>query len=182
MIWLWGGGTRPELEPFAQRFGTEGAVIAAVDLVRGIGVSLGLDILDVDGATGYIKTNFAGKGQAAIAALDDHAFVFVHVEAPDEAGHQGDIRAKVDAIEAIDRHVVGPLHAALESQGDYRILVLPDHPTPIALRTHVPERVPFAYCGTGVGDASGRLYTEANAAGTGRTVDPGHMLMRVFLR
>jgi len=106
--------------------------------------------------------------------------VFVHIEAPDEAGHQGDIQAKVDAIEAIDRHIVGPLLDALEARGDYRLLVLPDHPTPIELRTHIAEPVPFAYCGTGVGEPSGRLFTEANAAETGVAVDPGYRLMEVF--
>ena len=180
MIWLWGGGTRPRLTPFAERFGKRGAVVAAVDLVRGIAVSIGLDVVQVEGATGYIKTNFAGKGQAAIEALETHDLVFVHIEAPDEAGHQGDIQAKVDAIEAIDRHIVGPLLDALEARGDYRLLVLPDHPTPIELRTHVPEPVPFAYCGAGVGQPSGRVFTEANAAETGVVVDPGHRLMEIF--
>ena len=182
MIWLWGGGTRPSLEPFAQRYGKRGAVIAAVDLVRGIAASVGLDIIKVEGATGYIHTNFAGKGQAAIEALGTHDFAFVHIEAPDEASHQGNIQAKVDAIEAVDEHIVGPLLAALASRGEYRLLVLPDHPTPLEVRTHVAEPVPFAYCGTGVGDRSGLSFTEPNAAQTGLLVEPGHLLLGTFLR
>lgn len=181
MIWLWGGGTRPALQPFAERFGLHGAAIAAVDLVRGLATCLGLDVIRVEGATGYIQTNFAGKGQAAIEALARYDLVFVHIEAPDEAGHQGNIQAKVDAIEAIDKHIVGPLHAALEARGHYRLLVLPDHPTPLEVRTHVAEPVPFAYCGTNVPEPSGRHFTEANAAETGLTVQPGHQLMRLFL-
>jgi len=180
MIWLWGGGRRPTLTPFAERYGKRGAVIAAVDLVQGIAVSLGLDVIKVEGATGYVKTNYAGKGRAAVEALDRYELVFVHIEAPDEAGHQGDIQAKVDAIEAIDKHVVGPLLDALEAGGEHRLLVLPDHPTPLEVRTHVAEPVPFAYCGTGVGEPSRRLFTEANAAETGLLVDPGHRLMGIF--
>lgn len=181
MIWLWGGGTEPALPPFAERFGRTGAVVAAVDLVRGIAICLELDVIDVEGATGYIQTNFAGKGQAAIEALADHDLIVVHIEAPDEAGHHGDIQAKVDVIEAIDRHVVGPLLDHLEATGDYRMLVLPDHPTPIAVRTHTREPVPFAYCGSDLAEPSHRLYTEANAAETGLVVEPGHRLMAFFL-
>jgi len=181
MIWLWGGGTKPTLQPFAERFGLRGAAIAAVDLVRGLATCLGIDVIRVEGATGYIQTNFAGKGQAAIDALARYDLVFVHIEAPDEAGHQGNIQAKVDAIEAIDKHIVGPLHAALEARGDYRLLVLPDHPTPLEVRTHVAEPVPFAYGGSDVAEPSGRRFTEANAAETGLKVAPGHRLMPLFL-
>jgi 2,3-bisphosphoglycerate-independent phosphoglycerate mutase len=181
LIWLWGGGTRPELEPFAERYGPRGAVVAAVDLVRGIGRSLGLDIIDVEGATGYVHTNFVGKGKAAIDALHDYDFVFVHIEAPDEAGHEGDIQAKVDTIEAIDTHIVGPVLDVLEARGDGRLLVLPDHPTPIDLRTHVHEAVPFAWCGPGAGEPSGRDYTEKTASETGLMMRRGHELMGTFL-
>jgi 2,3-bisphosphoglycerate-independent phosphoglycerate mutase len=155
--------------------------VAAVDLVRGIGRSLELDIIDVEGATGYVHTNFAGKGQAAIDALHDYDFVFVHIEAPDEAGHEGDIQAKVDAIEAIDSHIVGPVLDVLQARGDGRLLVLPDHPTPIDLRTHVHEAVPFAWCGQGAGEPSGRDYTEQAAAETGLLIRHGHELMGTFL-
>ncbi len=180
-VWLWGGGTRPHLQPFVQRHGLRGAAIAAVDLVKGIAISLGFDAPHVPGATGYLQTNYAGKGQAAVAALEDHDLVFVHVEAPDEAGHQGDIQAKVDAIEAVDQHVVGPVIEALAQAGDYRLLVLPDHPTPIAVRTHVAEDVPFAWCGSDVAEGSGERFTEGAAARTGLTVRPGHRLMAAFL-
>jgi 2,3-bisphosphoglycerate-independent phosphoglycerate mutase len=181
MIWLWGGGTRPQFRAFQDTYGRRAAVIAAVDLVRGIAVTLGMDVIQVEGATGYIQTNYAGKGRAAVEALRDHDLVFVHIEAPDEAGHQGNIQAKVDAIEAIDKHIVGPLADALAAMGDHRLLVLPDHPTPIDLRTHVAEPVPFAYAGSGVGEPSRRLYTEANAAETGLLIDPGYRLMGIFL-
>jgi len=180
-IWLWGGGTKPQLEPFRQRFGKTASVIAAVDLVKGIAISLGLDAPHVEGATGYLNTDYAAKGQAAIAALAGHDLVVVHVEAPDEAGHTGDIQGKVDAIEAVDKHVVGPLHDALAATGHYRLLVLPDHPTPIALRTHVSRPVPFALCGTDIAERSHAPYTEAAAAATGLVVEPGHRLMSVFL-
>ena len=181
MIWLWGGGTKPALPAFARRFGKSGAVVAAVDLVRGIGLSIGLTVVHVEGATGYLNTDYAAKGQGAIDALECHDVAIVHIEAPDEAGHSGDIQAKVDAIEAIDKHITGPILSYLETCGDHRLLVLPDHPTPIDLRTHVHEAVPFACCGTGIDEPSGRLYSEANAAETGLVVDPGHELMGRFL-
>ncbi len=180
MIWLWGGGTRPDLVPFERLYGKRAAVVAAVDLVRGLAVCSGLEVIEVEGATGDLHTNYEGKGQGAIAALEDHDMVIVHVEAPDEASHLGDIQAKVDAIEAVDRHVVAPLLEALEGR-DYRLLVLPDHPTPIETRTHAVGAVPFALCGSDIAEPSGRLYTEANAAETGLTVEPGHRLMEVFL-
>lgn len=180
MIWLWGGGKRPQLRAFRESYGKRGAVIAAVDLVRGIATSVGMDVLSVEGATGYVNTNYAGKGRAAIEAIDRYDLVFVHVEAPDEASHQGDIRAKVDAIEAVDKHIVGPLLAALEARGEHRLLVLPDHPTPIECRTHAREPVPFAYCGSGVAEPSGRSFTESAAAETGVVVEPGHRLMGLF--
>lgn len=181
MIWLWGGGTQPDLPSFTSRYGKSGAVIAAVDLVRGIGLSIGLTVVDVEGATGYLNTDYAAKGRAAIEALDAHDVAIVHIEAPDEAGHSGNIQAKVDAIEAVDERIIGPILDYLETCGDRRLLVLPDHPTPIDLRTHVHDAVPFACCGTGVDEPSGRLYSEANAAETGLVVDPGHELMGRFL-
>jgi len=181
MVWLWGGGTRPQLAPFAQRYGERGAVVSAVDLVRGLAISVGLAVLHVEGATGYLDTNYAGKGQAAVEALRDYNLVLVHVEAPDEAGHQGDIQAKVDAIEAVDKHIVRPLLAALDTPGNGRLMVLPDHPTPVEVRTHVADPVPFAYCGAGVAEGSGLGLTEAAAAGTGVRVAPGHGLLGQFL-
>ncbi|MCX5670935.1 MAG: cofactor-independent phosphoglycerate mutase [Planctomycetota bacterium] len=136
-VWLWGEGRRPTLESFAERWHLRGAAITAVDLVRGIAKLVGWDVIEVEGATGYYDTNYAGKANAAIEALKDHDLAVVHVEAPDEAGHNGDAREKVKALEAIDREIVGPVLAALESAGQpWRILVSPDHETPLELRTH----------------------------------------------
>src|SRR5207249_6857377 len=126
-IWLWGQGRAPQLQPFAEIYGKRGAIISAVDLVRGVGVLLGWKRIDVAGATGYLDTDYAAKGRAGMAALKDHDLVCVHVEAPDEASHEGKADAKVTALEEIDRHIVGPLLDALPAHGDWRILVSPDH-------------------------------------------------------
>ena len=150
-IWLWGEGRRPTLEAFSARWGLKGAAITAVDLVRGIAKLIGWDVIEVPGATAYYDTNYAGKGRAAIEALKDHDLVVVHVEASDEAGHNGDAGEKVKALEAIDREVVGPLLDALPAMGGpWRILVSPDHETPIDLRTHDRRPVPFAMMGEGL--------------------------------
>ncbi|MCD6365784.1 MAG: cofactor-independent phosphoglycerate mutase, partial [Planctomycetes bacterium] len=144
-IWLWGQGKMPTLESFEKRWGIKGAAVTAVDLVRGLARLIGWERIDVEGATGYLDTNYAGKAQAAIDALSRVDLAFVHVEAPDEAGHNADPAAKVAAIEQIDQHVVGPLLEHLKSYGeDWRMLVMPDHPTPCTLRTHTADEVPFA--------------------------------------
>jgi 2,3-bisphosphoglycerate-independent phosphoglycerate mutase len=147
-IWLWGQGYAPAYTPFGELYGLNGAIISAVDLVKGIGIYAGLDVIEVPGATGYLDTNYLGKAEYAIDALSDHDFVFVHVEAPDEAGHMGDMNAKIQAIEDFDGKVVGTvLKAAKEMDEDVTIMVLPDHPTPIALRTHTSNPIPVAiYC------------------------------------
>jgi 2,3-bisphosphoglycerate-independent phosphoglycerate mutase len=183
-IWLWGEGRRPALDSFADRWGLSGAAIAAVDLVRGISKLIGWDVIDVEGATGYYDTNYAGKGKAAVEALKSHDLVVVHVEAPDEAGHNGDAHQKVKAIEAVDREIVGPVLAALESCGQpWRILVSPDHETPTELRTHERQAVPFAMMGTGLVTArTGGAMTEAAARKTGMHVAVGHELMQYFLK
>ena len=179
--WLWGQGSRPRLRNFQERFGVRGAVITAVDLLRGIGRLLGWDVIEVEGATGYTDTDYAAKGRAAIAALEDHDFVVVHVEATDEASHEGDARAKVAALERIDADIVGPLHEHLQSQGEYRLLVCPDHPTFLRTKTHAHGYVPFACCGTGVSADASATYDELAAAQAGRTIDRGHELMgRLF--
>lgn len=183
-IWLWGEGQRPTLESFHARWNVRGAAITAVDLVRGIAKLIGWDIIEVEGATGYYDTNYAGKAAAAIAALKDHDLVVVHVEAPDEAGHNGDAREKVKALEAIDREIVGPVLAALEASGQpWRILVSPDHETPLEMRTHERQAVPFAMMGSGlpVGHSGGAM-TEADARKTGMHVAVGHELMEYFLK
>jgi 2,3-bisphosphoglycerate-independent phosphoglycerate mutase len=183
-IWLWGEGQRPTLDSFHARWKLRGAAITAVDLVRGIAKLIGWDIIEVEGATGYYDTNYAGKAAAAIAALKDHDLVVVHVEAPDEAGHNGDAREKVKALEAIDREIVGPVLAALEASGQpWRILVSPDHETPLEVRTHERQAVPFAMMGSGlpVGRSGGAM-TEADARKTGMHVAVGHELMEYFLK
>ena len=143
-IWLWGAGRALRLTPLAVRYGLQGGVISAVDLVRGIGKSAGLEVIDVPGITGYLDTNYEGKAAYALATLQCADFVYVHVEAPDEAGHNGDPQAKVQAIADFDARVVGPILAGLASMGPHRVLLTPDHRTPIARRTHRREPVPFA--------------------------------------
>ncbi len=183
-IWLWGEGQRPNLTSFRKQWGIEGAVITAVDLVRGIGRLIGWDVVDVPGATGYYDTDYAGKGRAAIEAVGDHDLVVVHVEATDEAGHNGAAREKVKALESVDRLVVGPLLSALE-HGDepWRILVAPDHETPLEIRTHERKPVPFAMMGVGLEPGrAGRPMTETDARKTGMHVAVGHELLEYFLK
>jgi 2,3-bisphosphoglycerate-independent phosphoglycerate mutase len=183
-IWLWGEGRRPVLEPFSARWGLTGAVVTAVDLVRGIARLIGWDVIEVPGATAYYDTNYAGKGRAATQALKEHDLVVVHVEASDEAGHNGDAGEKVKALEAIDREIVGPMLEALAATGgEWRILVSPDHETPIDLRTHDRRPVPFAMMGEGLAPArAAGAMTEAEARKTGMHVAVGHELMEYFLK
>lgn len=151
MIWLWGQGRAPSMPTFQKKLGLRGAMISAVDLLKGIGTYAGMEVIDVPGATGDIDTNYAGKVQAVLEALKRLDFVYLHVEAPDEAGHEGDVRQKVRAIELFDQKVVGPVIRGLKESGeDWRVMVLPDHATPISLRTHTREPVPFAMMGTGI--------------------------------
>ncbi len=180
-IWLWGDGSKPQLPAFREKYGVRGAMISAVDLLKGIGICAGLRSIDVAGATGNIHTNFDGKAAAAIQALtqDGDDFVYIHVEAPDECGHRGETENKVRSIELIDEKIVGPLMRALEGQ-PHSILVLPDHPTPLAIRTHSGDPVPYILYRTG-GTGSGLAYTEANAASAGVFVEPGQTLMDRFL-
>jgi 2,3-bisphosphoglycerate-independent phosphoglycerate mutase len=181
-IWLWGQGRAPSLEPFEARFGFRGAVITAVDLLRGMGRLVGFDVVEVPGATGYTDTDYAAKGRYAIDALKDYDFVVVHVEATDEASHEGDAHEKIKALERIDAEIVGPVHEYLQSVGDYRILVCPDHPTFVRTRTHSHGLVPFAMCGGGLAANGGTGYSEAAAEATGAVIPAGHELMRRFIR
>jgi len=181
-IWLWGQGSVPSLIPFDQLHGKHGVMITAVDLLRGIAALLGWNRIEVDGATGYLDTDYAAKGRAAIEALPDTDLVCVHVEAPDEASHEGDTDAKIEALEQIDRHIVGPLHEALKSQGDYRILVSPDHPTPLRTKTHSHGFVPFAIAGTGIDADSASTYDEETAGKSDLAFDEGWRLMQTFLQ
>lgn len=180
-IWLWGQGQRPALENFQQKYGKSGAMITAVDLLRGLAALLGWKNIHVPGATGYLDTDYAGKGAAAIRALDDVDFVVVHVEATDEASHEGDAAAKVESLNRIDEHIVGPLHAAMKARGDYRILVSPDHPTFLRTKTHSYGYVPFALSGTGIAPAGAADYNEETAAASPLVFDRGCELMRYFL-
>jgi len=180
-IWLWGQGRMPAVPPFAEVYGKQGAMITAVDLLRGLAVLLGWQRIDVPGATGYLDTDYAAKGQAAIDALKDVDFVCVHVEAPDEASHEGNAQAKVKALEEIDRHIVGPIRAALAKQGDARIMVSPDHPTPLRTKTHSHGAVPFAMAGAGVTPDQLRTYDELAAGQSNLAFEEGWKLMRHFL-
>jgi 2,3-bisphosphoglycerate-independent phosphoglycerate mutase len=181
MIWLWGQGVTPRMPSFKDRFGVEGGVISAVDLLNGIAKLVGLDLVEVPGATGYYDTNYEGKGTYAIRSLEHKDFVLVHVEAPDEAGHNGDLDQKIKAIESFDRFVVGPLLRKLGEVAHSRLMVLPDHPTPIRLRTHTGDPVPFAWCGQGIPGSGAQGFSEREAAGSHLRVDEGHTLMGHFI-
>lgn len=181
-IWLWGLGSRPSFVPFAERFGLRGAVITAVDLLRGIGRLLGWQIIEVPGATGYLDTDYAAKGRYAIETLarPDVDFIVVHVEATDEASHEGSVREKVHALEEIDSKIVGPLHAWLKNQGDYRLLICPDHPTFLRTRTHSHGDCPFAWCGTGITRGDFSAYGETESARSPLLFPDGWDLMEQF--
>ena len=179
--WLWGQGKAPQVKPFSETYGPSGAIISAVDLVRGVGVLLGWHRIDVPGATGYLDTDYAAKGRYAIEALGAFDLVCVHVEAPDEASHEGRADEKVLALERIDEHIVGPLLAALPDYKEWRILVEPDHRTTLRTRAHAYGAVAFAAAGTGITPDTSDRYDEPTAASTGLSFDPGHQLMKWFL-
>jgi len=181
-IWLWGQGRVPTLQPFAEKYGKRGAILSAVDLVRGVGVLLGWKRIDVPGATGYLDTDYAAKGRYAVAALPDYDLVCVHVEAPDEASHEGKADEKVKALERIDEHIVGPLLEALPKHGDWRILVSPDHRTPLRTRAHAYGAVPFAIAGTGIASKGQPSYDEVVAERSDLAFEKGYELMRLFLK
>ena len=181
-IWLWGQGRPVELEPFAERFGVSGAVITGVDIIRGLAVMMGMKLIEVPGATGYIDTNYTGKGQAAVRALDEHDLVVVHVEAPDEAGHLGDPDEKIKALERVDESIVGPLLDALRRHERWKILVAPDHPTPCTTTAHDATPPPFCFAGHAIEAVERRPFSEAEAVAAGFMVDPGHRLMELFFR
>ena len=183
MVWLWGQGHAPQMPTFADRFNVSpGAAISSVDLLRGLAVLLGWDVLQVPGLTSYHDTNYAGQGEATVAALDKYDIVFSHVEAPDEAGHQADHKTKVAAIEHIDRHIVGPTLAKLQTFPEWRILVMPDHSTLISNRKHGYAPAPFTIAGTDIKSVPLPHYCEKTAATTGLHLDPADLLMPYFLR
>ncbi len=180
-VWLWGLGSTLRLTPFRQIYGVDGAMITAVDLLRGLAKLLGWRRIDVPGATGYTDTDYAAKGRYAIRALDEADLVCVHVEATDEASHEGDVAAKVKALEEIDRHIVGPLLAALQARGDYRILICPDHPTPLRTKTHSRGWVPFAMAGTGIEPDGATTYDDPASARSALALAEGWRLMGLFV-
>ncbi len=180
-IWLWGEGRKPTMQTYQQRYGLSGAVISAVDLIKGIGTYAGLDVIEVPGATGYIDTNYRGKAEYAIEALKSRDFVYVHVEAPDEAAHAGLLKEKVTAIEDFDRDVVGTIVENLDQIGPCKVLIMPDHPTPVAKRTHTADPVPFILFDSTRDVACGATaYTENEAGSTGDNVI-GHQLLGQML-
>jgi 2,3-bisphosphoglycerate-independent phosphoglycerate mutase len=180
--WLWGQGHSPNLPNFRERFGIRtGCMITGVDLLRGLAALLGWDVKEVEGMTSFHDTNYAGQGAATADALDRYDLVLSHVESPDEASHQADWKTKVEAIEHIDQFVVGPVLQKLRTFPQWRIMVLPDHPTNIATRKHGHAPTLFAMAGTGVDGASGRSYSEKNAAVGGLHFERGHELMGYFL-
>ncbi len=180
-IWLWGLGGAPRLEAFAKLHGKQGAMITAVDLLRGLAALIGWQNIAVPGATGYLDTDYAAKGKYAIDALSSTDIICVHVEAPDEASHEGRVDAKIAALEQIDKHIVAPLHAALKEHGEYRILVSPDHPTPCRTKTHSHGFVPFTICGTGIASDASTTYNEPQAAAAPLAFGDGWRLMSYFL-
>jgi 2,3-bisphosphoglycerate-independent phosphoglycerate mutase len=181
-IWLWGHGKKARMEAFKKKYGLNGAVITAVDLVKGLAFLIGFDFIEVEGATGYFDTDYRAKGLAAIEALKNYDIVLVHVEATDEAGHAGKADVKKKALEEIDKHIVGPVMAELKNYKSWRMLVMPDHPTPVSTQGHTGEAVPFAMMGDGINGEVHLPLGEINAAKTGIRIDNGYRLMESFLQ
>ncbi|MDR3271443.1 MAG: cofactor-independent phosphoglycerate mutase [Peptococcaceae bacterium] len=183
-IWLWGEGKKPALTNFYDKYHLQGSVVSAVDLIKGLGICTGLRSVDVEGATGNIHTNFLGKAQAVLKELaDGQDFVYLHIEAPDECGHRFEIANKVRAIELIDEQVVSTILAGMDKYEDYRLLILPDHPTPLVLRTHTSDAVPFILYQKSTPQNSGVAgYDEFEAGKTGVFVPQGHQLMDIFMQ
>lgn len=182
MIWLWGQGKRPNMPLFTDKYNLTGSVISAVDLIKGLGRLIGLEVVNVPGATGFYDTNYEGKAREAIKSLDKHDFVFVHVEAADEAGHNGDLREKITAIERFDQLVLGNILKSLKNKRNFRVLVLPDHSTPVSLKTHTRDVVPFGVFGQDVIARGFLEYNEKEAAKSDFYFDKGHELMDYFIK
>jgi 2,3-bisphosphoglycerate-independent phosphoglycerate mutase len=182
MIWLWGQGKKPNMPKFLEKFGVSGSVICAVDLIKGLGKTLGLDVINVPGATGYYDTDYEGKARAALSSLEKKDFVFLHVEAPDEAGHNGDLREKITAIERFDQLVVGTILKALKHKKNFRILVLPDHATPVSLKTHTSDAVCFGIFGKGITGRGFLKYSEKEAEKSDLYFENGFELMDYLIK
>ncbi len=183
-IWLWGQGRRPQIPTLAEKFGVKGSVISAVDLIKGIGLYAGLEVIDVPGATGYFDTNYRGKAEYGLKELEEKDLVFIHVEAPDEASHSGDIPKKIETIEAFDKEVVGTVLEGIRDVGAHRVMVLPDHPTPIAVRTHVPDPVPFAIYDSRHRRSwpEGMSFDEESVKRGGVSIENGYEIINIFMR
>jgi 2,3-bisphosphoglycerate-independent phosphoglycerate mutase len=183
-IWLWGQGKKPQMVPLTQKYSLQGGMISAVDLLKGIGIIAGLKVFPVEGATGYIDTNYEGKAKMALDILNFMDFVFVHLEAPDEMGHEGNAVGKIQAIELFDEKIVGPILNKMPSFGDYRIIVLSDHPTPLDIKTHVSDPSPFAVLSSRKEEnrAAGLPFNEMTAKESSILISPGHLLMEKFIR
>lgn len=181
-VWLWGLGKAPALEPFQKKYGLQGTMITAVDLLRGIAQLVGWNVHEVEGATGYLDTDYAAKGAAAIEQLKQSDIVCVHVEAPDEASHEGRTDAKIEALESIDTEIVKPIYEWLVQQGDFRLLVTPDHPTPVRTKTHSHGFVPWTIAGTGIEPDDATAYGETAAEASFSAFDKGFQLMEFFTR
>lgn len=181
-LWFWGQGRPPKLQTIPERFGLQGVVISAVDLINGLGRLAGLTPVRVPGATGYLDSNLAGKAAAALAALADHDLAYVHVEAPDEASHEGSLENKIKAIELFDREVVGPIINGLRGYGPHRILVMPDHATPIEVKTHTREPVPFILYDSQRLRRSGQVFSERSAEASEKTGLKGTDLIAILIK
>lgn len=182
MVWLWGQGLKPLMNPFKSKYGLEGATITGVDLIKGIGIYLGLENIEVPGATGYFDTDYHAKARYALKGLKNNDIIFIHVEAPDEAGHAGDIEEKIRAIESIDSKIVGKLLDELPQFNDYALSILPDHATPINVKTHTNDPVPYAMMSTNnIGDEV-RFYDEFSAKGGSMDIRPGHEFINSFIK
>lgn len=182
-IWLWGEGTKPLLDNFSEKFGIKGSMISAVDLLKGIAICAGMNSVDVEGATGYLDTNFDGKCKAAIEEFKKGAdLVYIHVEAPDECGHRGEIENKVKAIEMIDEHILAPVVEFLRGYDDFAVLVCPDHPTPLSIRTHTSTPVPYLiYDSKNEINSGVKVFCEEEARETGNYIEKGFTMMNYFL-
>lgn len=185
-IWLWGGGKKPAIKTLSERFGLHGYTISAVDLIHGIGKAAGLEPLFVDGATGYIDTNYEGKASALISSIKNCNYVFLHVEAPDESGHEGSIEKKLKSVEDFDKKIVGPVLEAMQNYNNFSILLMPDHHTPVSIKTHTADPVPFIIYSKGCSlennynQFSAPLYNEKAAKGTGLFIKSAHKLIEIM--
>lgn len=184
-IWFWGAGTKPALDNFEEKYGKKGAMISAVDLLKGIAVGAGMNNIEVEGADGTLETNYEGKAAAAVKAVteDGNDFVYIHVEAPDEMGHQGSVERKIKAIEYLDARIIGPVFAQMKALGeDFRMLVMPDHPTPICIRTHSGNPVPYMLYDSTREEEHAWNYNEKEAEASGNYLDKGYTLIHELLK